>query len=118
MICLCFNTSVQPNFQVKSLDSRLALTSTSLAAHAVDEVENESEDNIGVAGTASTRVEKGATHEIKDLPPPPPLPILQNSYSQVSTCKFLSFNLLFLHAFLATLFSFENHDLRFVASTF
>lgn len=68
--------------KVKSLDSRLVLPSTSLAAHAVDEVENESEDNIGVAGTASTRVEKGATHEIKDMPPPPPLPILQNSYSQ------------------------------------
>lgn len=90
MICLCFNTYVQPNFQVKSLDSRLALSSTSLAAHAVDEVENESEDNIGVAGTASTRVEKGSTHEIKDLLPPPPLPILQNSYSQVSVSFFRS----------------------------
>ncbi|EXC23137.1 hypothetical protein L484_018268 [Morus notabilis] len=64
--------------KLKSLDSRHVLPSTSMAAHAVDEVEIELEDNIGVVGTASTGVE----NETNGLPLPPPLPILKNSYSQ------------------------------------
>lgn len=86
---------MQSNLQLKSLDSRHVLPSTSMAAHAVDEVEIELEDNIGVVGTASTGVE----NETNGLPLtlPPPLPILKNNYSQVSLlmfyrARFLLFN--------------------------
>lgn len=64
-----------------------------MAAHAVDEeVDIELEDNIR-AETASTRAEKGATYEIMGLPfpLPPPLPVLKNNYSMVSTFTCLFF---------------------------
>lgn len=76
---------MQINLQLKTSESGFCLPSTSMAARAVDEVEIELEDNVGVVETASTRVEKGFTCEIKGLPLtlPPPLPIVKNNYLQV-----------------------------------
>lgn len=71
--------------QLKASDSGLVLPSTSMAAHAVDEVETAETEKNEIVETASREVDKVATHEIPGLPfpPPPPPPHPQNAYSQV-----------------------------------
>lgn len=73
------------NVQLKGLESGLVLPSTSMAAHAVDEVETVETEKIETVETASREVDKVAAYEIPGLPlpPPPPPPHPRNAYSQV-----------------------------------
>ena len=71
---------------MKASESGLVLPSTSMAAHAVDEVETAETEKIEIVETASREVDKVATYEIPlglPLPPPPPPPHPQNAYLQV-----------------------------------
>ncbi|KAK9284486.1 hypothetical protein L1049_023659 [Liquidambar formosana] len=73
--------------QLKGSESGFVLPSTSMAAHAVDDVAEttEIEEKIEVVGTASTtRIKKGTIYEVASfpLPLPPLLPVSQNTYSQ------------------------------------
>lgn len=75
------------NVQVKFSGSGLLLPSTSMAAHAIDElVEIELEENIEVVENVSTQIDKGATtYDDRRLPfvlPPPPQ-VPRNTYPQV-----------------------------------
>lgn len=68
--------------QLKGLESGSALPSTSMAAHAVDEIET-----VELAEPASREVDKVSAYELPGLPfpPPPPPPHPHNAYSQVCT---------------------------------
>ncbi|RVW68442.1 Zinc finger CCCH domain-containing protein 13 [Vitis vinifera] len=70
--------------KLKGLESGLVLPSTSMAAHAVDEVETVETEKIETIETASREVDKVAAYEIPGLPlpPPPPPPHPRNAYSQ------------------------------------
>lgn len=70
--------------KLKGLESGLVLPSTSMAAHAVDEVETVETEKIETVETASREVDKVAAYEIPGLPfpPPPPPPHPRNAYSQ------------------------------------
>ncbi|XP_021666207.2 zinc finger CCCH domain-containing protein 13 isoform X2 [Hevea brasiliensis] len=72
--------------QLKGSGSGLLAPSTSMAAHAVDElVDIEVEENIEVVETASVEIDKGATtYGVRRLPflLPLPLPVPQSTYSQ------------------------------------
>lgn len=67
-------------------ESGLLFSSTSMAAHVVDEVveDIEMDEKFEVVGNSSARVEKEIEYEVRGLPfplpPPPPLP--QNAYLQ------------------------------------
>lgn len=60
-----------------------------MVAHSVDEVVEvvEMDEKFEVVGNSSARVEKGVANEVRRLPfplPPPP-PVSQHAYSQVSS---------------------------------
>lgn len=94
--------------QPKGSGLGLPAPSTSMAAHAIDElVEIEAEENIEVVETASGKIDKGAsTCGVRRLPflLPPPLPVPRNTYSQVGSVIDHSFALV-----LACMFSLHLH---------
>ncbi|KAG8642327.1 zinc finger CCCH domain-containing protein 13 isoform X2 [Manihot esculenta] len=80
------SASIQSADKPKGSGLGLPAPSTSMAAHAIDElVEIEAEENIEVVETASGKIDKGAsTCGVRRLPflLPPPLPVPRNTYSQ------------------------------------
>lgn len=85
--CFCCNV------QVKGSDTSYLLPSTSMAAHAVDDlIEAIEEEKLETVNAATTLV-NGKTDDkvgLPCLPPPPPIP--QNAYNQVqsfATTRFL-----------------------------
>lgn len=71
--------------QSKVSESGLVLPSTSMAAHAMDDVVDIVETEEKFEGTVLIDAENEATFKIPPMlfPPPPPPPIPQNAYVQV-----------------------------------